>query len=144
MAPGVTSRNSLARSWGTSPIVSISLNVTRYHRKYLTLLVGHPLIRMEKRIIPPPSPTHIDPWPITRYLSSNYLNMCHLLQPHQCQSVCLHLSHLLSPCPPISAQNLWQAIFMILLVQTPHHEMDCATMGGPKEQCVSLKITQLI
>ena len=31
-----------------------------------------------------------------------------------------------------------------LLVRTPHHEMDCATMGGPKERCLSLKITQFM
>ena len=27
---------------------------------------------------------------------------------------------------------------------TPSHDMDCATMGGPKEECVSLQITQLM
>ena len=32
--------------------------------------------------------------------------------------------------------KFWQAI---LLVRTPPYEMDLATMGGPKEQCVSLK-----
>ena len=33
---------------------------------------------------------------------------------------------------------------MILQVRTSNHEMDCATMGGPKELSVSLKITQLM
>ena len=53
-------------------------------------------------------------------------------------------------CCKVSLDNIvdydkfWHAIFMILLVWTPRHEMDCATMGGPKELCVSLKITQLM
>ena len=36
------------------------------------------------------------------------------------------------------------AIFMILLVRKSPHKMDCDTMGGSKEEYVSLNITQLM
>ena len=40
--------------------------------------------------------------------------------------------------------KFWHSIFMILLVRHPAWNGLCHNMGGPKKQCVSLKITQLM